>query len=53
MEDSVAEDSAAETAATLIDCGLRAHHLRAAGYSTEAVVAQTCATAQQLEQLGF
>jgi hypothetical protein len=40
-------------AATLIDCGLRVHHLRAAGYSTEAVVAQTCATAQQLEQLGF
>ena len=40
-------------AATLIDCGLRAQHLRAAGYSTEAVVAQTCATAQQLEQLGF
>ena len=40
-------------AATLIDCGLRAQHLLAAGYSVEAVVAQTCATAQQLEQLGF
>lgn len=40
-------------ATTLIDCGLNARHLHAAGYSAAAVAAQTCATAEQLERLGF